>query len=502
MIESPSSPTLSRARTCSFAAGLLTLLSVSPALAEAPSVQLRPFAPGGIAIDWEHPGNGADSITLEREAPAYTWVFTALVNSFNDLGLQPSQTYRYRVCAWYGQTPDCTPLLAAKTLATPSPYSPPGAPSFTSASSTLNSITVNWTSAPSYSFHQVRWALNGRSDIQNRVNGRTFTAGGLSPGTYHFIVQGCNWTLLGSSCSRFSAPIEVSTKIPNPPAQREVPSSIIYGIGANGELLWYRHDGRSDGTFRWAQGSGKSVGTGWNNFETVFAGGNRDIYALEKASRDIRTGRFIGGHLLWYRHDGWRDGNVAWVGPKTVRNRGDGFTKVFPGGDGVIYAIKPNGDLLWYRHVGRSDGTYRWAQGSGKVVGTGWNGFTSVFSGGNGDIYAVEEVSRDIRTGRQIGGNLRWYRHDGWRDGNVVWVGPKTVGNRWGGLRKVFSGGDGVIYAINPNGDLLWYRHDGRSDGSFRWAQGSGAKVGTGWSGFTQVFATPSCGFGLEDNPC
>jgi Tachylectin len=52
----------------------------------------------------------------------------------------------------------------------------------------------------------------------------------------------------------------------------------------------------------------------------------------------------------------------------------------------------------------------------------------------------------------------------------------------------VFSGGDGILYAVQDNGDLLWYRHDGWRDGSFTWAAGSGKRVGTRWSS-QQVFA-------------
>lgn len=49
-------------------------------------------------------------------------------------------------------------------------------------------------------------------------------------------------------------------------------------------------------------------------------------------------------------------------------------------------------------------------------------------------------------------------------------------------LRQVFSGGDGVIYAVMDNGDLLWFRHDGRGDGSFKWADNHPRKVGVGWN--------------------
>ena len=41
----------------------------------------------------------------------------------------------------------------------------------------------------------------------------------------------------------------------------------------------------------------------------------------------------------------------------------------------------------------------------------------------------------------------------------------KKVGEHWN-FKRVFSGGEGVIYAISDTGDLFWYRHDGRNDGS------------------------------------
>jgi hypothetical protein len=58
-------------------AALFLWLTASFAQAELPHAQLRSFAPGGIAIDWEHPNDGAASITLEREDPTFTWVFVA-----------------------------------------------------------------------------------------------------------------------------------------------------------------------------------------------------------------------------------------------------------------------------------------------------------------------------------------------------------------------------------------------------------------------------------------
>jgi hypothetical protein len=91
----------------------------------------------------------------------------------------------------------------------------------------------------------------------------------------------------------------------------------------------------------------------------------------------------MGGYLLWYRHDGWRDGSNTWAansGARVVR-RWEGFSTIFADGKGFIYGIQENGNLLWYRHDGRNDGSSTWAAYSGKQVGNGWNYFSHVFSG-------------------------------------------------------------------------------------------------------------------------
>ena len=97
-------------------------------------------------------------------------------------------------------------------------------------------------------------------------------------------------------------------------------NGVIYAIVNNDDLLWYGHNGRNDGTFRWASNEGKKVGNEW----------------------DVKH--------------------------------------VFSGGDGIIYAITQNNDLMWYRHDGRNDGTFRWASNEGKKVGNGWD-VKHVFSG-------------------------------------------------------------------------------------------------------------------------
>ena len=46
---------------------------------------------------------------------------------------------------------------------------------------------------------------------------------------------------------------------------------VIYTVMDNGDLLWFRHDGRADGTFLWASNEGRKVGNGWNP-KHVFSG--------------------------------------------------------------------------------------------------------------------------------------------------------------------------------------------------------------------------------------
>ena len=120
---------------------------------------------------------------------------------------------------------------------------------------------------------------------------------------------------------------------------------VIHVVANNGDLLWYRHEGRADGTATWANaGQGKTIGNGWN------------------------------------------------------------FKQLFSGADGVIYAVTNSGDLLWYRHEGRLEGTPVWANsGQGKTVGNGWN-FKQLFSGADGVIYAVSDSAGT--SGGQQGGSL------------------------------------------------------------------------------------------------
>ena len=199
-------------------------------------------------------------------------------------------------------------------------------------------------------------------------------------------------------------------------------NGVVYGLMDNGDLLWFRHDGKDDGSFRWATGRGRKVGNGWD-FKAVFPADNGVIYAITHT-----------GDLLWFRHDGRGDGSFNWAADHGLKvGTGWDFRRVFAGDNGVIYAITHTGDLLWFRHDGRGDGSFKWADDHGRKVGNGWD-FKTTFSGGDGLIYAIT-----------LTGDLLWFRHDGRGDGSFRWADDhgRKVGNGWT-FKGVFSGGQGL----------------------------------------------------------
>src|SRR5262245_31759608 len=256
----------------------------------------------------------------------------------------------------------------------------------------------------------------------------------------------------------------------------------IYAIQPSGELLWYR-DLKRDGTNGphaedgWDIRSGNKIGDGWDQFRHVFSGGDGTIYTIKGT-----------GELLWYKDDN-KDGTSGWhAGSGNQIGVGwDQFKHVFSGGDGIIYAVKPTGELVWYRDL-KGDGTNGaraetgWDPKSGSQIGVGWDQFEHIFSGGSGIIYAIRPT-----------GELLWYQdlkrdgtngahgESGWhaKSGNQIGIGWR--------FPLVFSGGDGVIYAIRTAGELLWYR-DLKRDGTngahaeSGWDQKSANQVGTGWT--------------------
>lgn len=333
-------------------------------------------------------------------------------------------------------------------------------------------LTGNYTAAEVKSYNVWEWPGSVKIPSGSVISLEVSVPGGFEGGFSHgvFVLNSveigyaAKFVKLGKVAS--AAPPLAALAAAPPPVLSEASKGVIYGIDDSNNLVWYRHTGWTDGSFRWATDKGRTVGTGWNT-PYVFPGDNGVIYTINN-----------NGDLSWYRHTGCETGSFLWAaGSGNTVGRGWHFKQVFSGGNGVIYAITYAGELLWYRHLGYTDGSFRWATPQGSKVGTGWN-FEHVFSGGDGVIYAVTST-----------GDLLWYRHLGYYDGSLRWATPSgsRVGTGWN-VNQVFSAGDGLIYAVGSNGDLLWHRHDGFRDGTVRWAFDHGKKVGTGWS-LKQMFA-------------
>lgn len=248
----------------------------------------------------------------------------------------------------------------------------------------------------------------------------------------------------------------------------------IYGVLHSGELLWYEPWGNIVALKPPpVVNEGRQIGVGWADFARVFTGGNGIIYAITPD-----------GQLLWYQdlfRNGTNDsnGSTGWA-PNSGNPIGTGwetFTKIISGNDGTIYAVQPTGEILWYRDIFRngsnaSDGSTGWASGSGSQIGQGWEEFSYILSGGAGVIYAVLP-----------NGELTWYRDD-FRDGtngpfgNSGWAARSgsTIDQGWDFFTHIFSGGDGVIYACQPRefGEKLVQYYDTLRDGT-------NGPTGVGW---------------------
>jgi hypothetical protein len=271
---------------------------------------------------------------------------------------------------------------------------------------------------------------------------------------------------------------------------------ILYGVKEDGTLIWHRHVINPGSRRPHSWNPPQRVGDGWRTgLQNIYPAGQNGIYTLDD-----------NGNLKWFWHTGVLDGSYRWREPSQLVGTGwNSFTKIIPMDRGVIYGILPDGTLRWHKHLnymtglgGTGDGA--WAKA--KIVHSGFDKYRTVFGGGNGVLYAVGND-----------GKLYWYRHKDYLDNPAVapinlprglnantiaalrniwnrsWEGPKVVGDGWDTPTKLFSPGEGHIYAVMPNGDLMYYRHTGWQNGTYVWDENIKAKIATGWNAYAMAFA-------------
>jgi hypothetical protein len=180
--------------------------------------------------------------------------------------------------------------------------------------------------------------------------------------------------------------------------------------------------------------------TGWHHFRFVFPGGDGILYAVDRQ-----------GRLLFYR-DPKQDGSVDIRDFSIIGSGLQDMTQVFSGGNGILYAVDQPGRLLFFRDKNQ-DGMGD--IGAPSVIGLGgWQFMRFIFPGGNGIIYAIDQDGR-----------LLFYR-DQTQDGTGDVANPSVIGpGGWQGFQFLFPGGNGIIYAIDQDGRLLSTR-DTTRDGT------------------------------------
>ncbi|MGW1029910.1 tachylectin-related carbohydrate-binding protein [Streptomyces sp. NPDC002577] len=251
------------------------------------------------------------------------------------------------------------------------------------------------------------------------------------------------------------------------------PAVSNYHVDGNGQLRRWADNAPLTGNGSWNQAV---ISTSWNATKT-FSGGDGVIFTISPA-----------GDLFWFK-----DNNYNGTGGATDLGSGkkigfggwDAYTTVIGGGDGVIYAVTPDGRLFWYRYLGTA-GELSWVQFTGRQIGTGWNSLQRIAASGNGVLYGVT-----------TNGLLRWYRHLGASTGTATWANNGaglTIGSGWGGFTHLASFGAGVLLTRNSTGTLFWYRHLDPLGGGVTWANdGVGVARGTGWNDNALVTDVTGC---------
>lgn len=253
------------------------------------------------------------------------------------------------------------------------------------------------------------------------------------------------------------------------------------------------HSGRAGGYILHSVGLVQPPPTG--RWAAVRIGSQVPYLMVEARQRvDQFDGKLPGEGVIVYRVQtsnplGWAQNNMAPVQRLTAMplqvgqalvsdaNISVSVTGTLAGGFYVLVddrnAAWETGQLLFYRDWTRN--------GTGDVntpavIGLGgWQEFIHLFSGQNGVIYAVNPQ-----------GQLLFYR-DWHRDGTGDVSSPSVIGlGGWQSMKHLFSGDNGVIYAVDEQGRLLFYR-DTTQNGTGDVANPSVIGLG-GWQQMKDLF--------------
>ncbi|MGW5672944.1 N,N-dimethylformamidase beta subunit family domain-containing protein [Micromonospora sp. NPDC003776] len=200
-------------------------------------------------------------------------------------------------------------------------------------------------------------------------------------------------------------------------------NGVIYAIQADGSLLWYRHAGWQTAGSGWASGSGRRIGSGWNQFLTVLGSTDGSLYGV-RADGTIHYHRYV--------CTDYTTGAGYWTGGRQIAQGLNRFPRVF-GFDGVVYGVDAEGALHGYRYI----------PSTGR-----WTGGTRI--GGNFKSYQLQADSSGVIYAWRFG-EVFWYRSLGgglWAPGSGFRLGRGFTELALNGL--VFAG-QGALYGVAPS---------------------------------------------------
>jgi hypothetical protein len=229
---------------------------------------------------------------------------------------------------------------------------------------------------------------------------------------------------------------------------------------------------RGTGAGAFVPGGGQPIGTGWGAFTALLAPGD-----WSGDGRPDLLARTADGLLLLYRGNG--GGGFLSGSGEQIGSGWQSLTALLAprdwNGDGHpdVLARTSEGALLMYR----GNGSGGFLQPTAQRIGSGWQVFTA--------LLAPTDWSGDGKPdliARDRDGLLFMYRGNG--RGGFITGQRERIGSGWQGFTALFAGGDFSgdgrpdILARDAEGLLFMYRGDGR--GGF--VTGQRERIGSGWS--------------------
>lgn len=101
---------------------------------------------------------------------------------------------------------------------------------------------------------------------------------------------------------------------------------IIYALTKDGKMLWYKHTGHADGAKTWLPS--QVIATDMSQFDQVFGAG---MFTTGNPAVDGATMYFVttDGKLMWRKHRGFRDGSDTWSARREVGSGWNNFQTIF-----------------------------------------------------------------------------------------------------------------------------------------------------------------------------